>query len=531
MLVRRARTVGTITLALTFWSCQTAERPPEVWVSPRTDVQVFGPDGAPEPGIALADQIYGVGATPAAEPVDWDRVADVLQAADRATARAPQDPEGAPPEQDTGEQDPAAGTEPGEQDPDADADPAARLAIEQQRNQERLQAEARLRNAFGEAILINDDGSVTKQYFLSRGASAVFTSLLTPLEGAKPAQIPAGTNQVGGDAVDTVLGRMLGADNPVGLVFIANFEQFQNMAPRAAANTPAKLGEQGTNSLLLVTARPKALAAFENALNLFYANIPQVEIEVKVVEYATSNAVSFGIQPLDENTPTLQNLSSGRLIQQITSNFPLSAPLSGAGSTDDRGLITLGGIHDTWELNAVLEALETSNIADIKSQPRMVVRNGGVATVSTLTEQPFPKARISNQTVATTDVSFKPVGVVMDIRPEIVGTETVVLNVFISVSAVTGFAPTDPVATPIVATREATTSVHLSEGESTVIGGLVSESVFDSETKLPILGDIPILGYLFRSTTTQKQNTTLEFHITPRIRWGARGTRPSGTGF
>ena len=55
-----------------------------------------------------------------------------------------------------------------------------------------------------------------------------------------------------------------------------------------------------------------------------------------------------------------------------------------------------------------------------------------------------------------------------------------------------------------------------------MIGGLVTSSTFDFTTQVPILGDIPILGYLFRSTSTTTEKTTLEFHITPRIIRGER---------
>jgi type II secretory pathway component GspD/PulD (secretin) len=464
-------------------------------------VRTFDPDGAETDGRALADQVWGLGDR-AADPVDWDLVEAGL-----AARQDPQDPKGGVP--------PAAGAP---QDPDE----ARRL------EEERRRAEARLRIAFGDSILINDDGTVTKQYFLSQNAGAVFLNLLVPF-GSPAGQKPGVNQRFGGASLDTVLGRLLGAGNEVEVIYIENFEQFENAALRANPTVQAKLdASKAANSLLLVSARPEALSAFERALNQFYANIPQVEIEVKVVEYATSDTIAFGVTPIDANTPLLQNLKSGRLIQQITADFPLSAPLTGSSSTESRGLISLGGIHDSWELNAVLQLLQTNNVADVKSQPRMVVRNGGLATVSTLTAQPFPKARISNQTVTTTDINFQDVGIVMDIRPEIAGTETVVLNIYVSVSAVTGFAATDPVPTPIVSTRQAATSVHLKEGEATVIGGLVSEATVDLETKIPILGDIPILGYLFRSTSNQRSKTTLEFLITPRILVGPRGTLPGG---
>ena len=73
-----------------------------------------------------------------------------------------------------------------------------------------------------------------------------------------------------------------------------------------------------------------------------------------------------------------------------------------------------------------------------------------------------------------------------------------------------------------------TLTVHVPAGKTTVIGGLVQKSTFDSERKVPILGDIPILGYLFRSTSSQTTETTLAFHITPRIIQGAQGMSSFG---
>ena len=97
------------------------------------------------------------------------------------------------------------------------------------------------------------------------------------------------------------------------------------------------------------------------------------------------------------------------------------------------------------------------------------------------------------------------------------------------ISTVTAFASTDPVDTPIISSRMAVTTVHVPAGKTTVIGGLVQESTFDSERKVPILGDIPILGYLFRSTSSQTTTTVLDFLITPRIIQGPQGL-PLGGG-
>ena len=105
----------------------------------------------------------------------------------------------------------------------------------------------------------------------------------------------------------------------------------------------------------------------------------------------------------------------------------------------------------------------------------------------------------------------------MNIVPVIAGTDSVILQIYADVSAITAFAPTTPVSTPITSTRTAITTVYLKDGHTLVIGGLQSKTLFESETKVPILGDIPLLGFLFRSTSMTRNDTKVEFHITPRI--------------
>ena len=157
------------------------------------------------------------------------------------------------------------------------------------------------------------------------------------------------------------------------------------------------------------------------------------------------------------------------------------------------------------------------------------MRNGGVAAISTLTQFPFPKAKINQLgSQVATDIEFKPVGVKMNIIPTIAGTDSILLQVYADVSAITGFADTDPVVTPITSTRTAVTTVYLKDKHSLLIGGLKSQTTFENEQKVPILGDIPILGFLFRSTSIQRSDTNVAFQITPRIVTD-RGT-PVGSG-
>lgn len=379
--------------------------------------------------------------------------------------------------------------------------------------------EADIRNDFGTTVLIHGE-FVTKRYFMGGETGSLFAQLITTPGGTEPA---AGQVVVLGGEGDRTspLGAMLGGYTAE-IRRLPGFEKvpkvvLQQIAGAGGPFVPSGSGTpviESTNDLVLVTARPSDLAAFEDALNLFYANIPQVEIDVKVVEFSTSDSLAFGVGQVDTN-PTFNNLASSKLVSAITSTFALSPPL-GSGNSD-RGLLTLGGIHDGWELNAVLEALEVQGKADVLSNPKLVVRNGGTAAISTFTEYPFPNAKLIANTVTSIDVKFRPVGITLGIKPIIAGTDTVILQIHADVSAVTGFVDTQDVPTPIVSTRTAITTVHVPNKMVTIIGGLRARNRFDNESKVPLLGDIPLLGYLFRSTSTQESETNLSFFIRPRI--------------
>ena len=410
-------------------------------------------------------------------------------------------------------------------------------AIQDPQAQTRSELEAHLRGLFGPSIVIGPDGRITKQYFLVGELGPTFLKLIheirpeQPLpivEPGKPVVPPAPGTKVGGEGSRSILGQML-RGREIEITYLPDFEKLSGARiadppspSQGSAVTGAPMQVDVTNStpvaLLLVTATSAGLTAFEGALDLFYTSIPQIEITVQVIEYTNADALAFGVTGIDANTPNIDNLSSGALVQAYTSIFPLRQPVVGASPVTDVGLFTLGGIHDSWELNVILQALEANNVADITSSPKLVVRNGGVASISTLTQIPFPKARINQGINAVTaDIEFKPVGVKMNIIPVIAGKDTVLLQLYADVSAVTGFANTTPVVTPITSQRSAVTTVYLKHNHSLLIGGLKSVTSFQSETKVPILGDIPLLGFLFRSTSTSRQETSVAFQIAPRI--------------
>jgi pilus assembly protein CpaC len=152
--------------------------------------------------------------------------------------------------------------------------------------------------------------------------------------------------------------------------------------------------------------------------------------------------------------------------------------------------------------------LQNKDIAQILAQPRLVVKNGRSAGFLAGGEVP-----IVTVTANTFGVIFKPFGVRLDFIPTITLSDRIDLRVFPEVSdvgaAVNGV--------PSFIVRRSVTRVEMKEGESLILGGLLDQRVVKDLTKFPFLGDVPILGALFRSTKFSNKESELVFVITPRI--------------
>ena len=115
-----------------------------------------------------------------------------------------------------------------------------------------------------------------------------------------------------------------------------------------------------------------------------------------------------------------------------------------------------------------------------------------------------------------------------------VGTQTVALNIDVEASAQSGSSVSfvlqngQAISNPIISRRAAKTVVYLEPGQAVILGGLISERTVDSENKVPFLGTIPILGYLFKSTFKRKEQTNVLFFIRPRILQGSDLNREFG---
>jgi pilus assembly protein CpaC len=181
------------------------------------------------------------------------------------------------------------------------------------------------------------------------------------------------------------------------------------------------------------------------------------------------------------------------------------------------GVDFIGGYRDPGDfgINYFVDAAIDNNLAKILAKPTLISRSGQTANVLVGGEIPIPVA----QEFGSVSVEFKTFGVAVEFTPTVMGAERINMEVAPEVSEpdFTLGADVGGFLTPGFVTRRASTNVELADGQSFAIAGLLNEQTTEFIEKYPLLGDIPILGALFRSSDFRRQETELVIIVTPRL--------------
>jgi pilus assembly protein CpaC len=164
-----------------------------------------------------------------------------------------------------------------------------------------------------------------------------------------------------------------------------------------------------------------------------------------------------------------------------------------------------------------IEAAVDKNLAKVLAKPTLLARSGQTASFLVGGEIPIPVAQ--GGAFGSITVEFKSFGIGIEFTPTVLGPDRIHLEVSPEVSApdFTLATVAGGFSTPGFVTRRASTSLELADGQSYAIAGLLKDDTFEFVEKYPLLGDIPILGALFRSTSYQRQETELVMIVTPRL--------------
>ena len=272
---------------------------------------------------------------------------------------------------------------------------------------------------------------------------------------------------------------------------------------------------EGTNSIV-VSAEPSMMASLSNIIRQLDIRRAQVLVEAIIVEVSEGDGISLNSQfaTLAGGTSFNDNgVSTGEAIAaayQVSVDDDDLDGLTEVLSSISGGIFGFAG--DDWGL--MIQALNSSSTSNILATPSITTLDNQEASFIVGDEVPVLTGSTSssgNDNPFQT-IERKEVGIKLSVTPQINDSDTVQLTVEQEVSNVQGQTTVDI----IFATRSVKTTVMAKSGETVIIGGLINEVVNESEDKVPLLGDIPYLGVLFRSTqsSTEKRNLMIFLRAT-----------------
>jgi len=240
---------------------------------------------------------------------------------------------------------------------------------------------------------------------------------------------------------------------------------------------------------------PERLAAIKREIAMLDVPVTSVVLETEFVELSETGARNLG---LDFNN------ANG----QITAvNVDYSKGFPGFSDTP-----RLGGVNAAFQV--ALYAQIAKGEGKIVSKPRISAQSGATAKIVTGDALPIlTSIALSGVNAVQQQVEYVNVGVTLQIAPRVSDDGFVTAHVFAVVSSVTGFSQ----GYPTISQREASTSATVRDGEPFVIGGLTEESRILNKSKLPLLGDLPLLGALFTTEHTSQAKRDLYIVVTPHI--------------
>jgi general secretion pathway protein D len=302
-------------------------------------------------------------------------------------------------------------------------------------------------------------------------------------------------------------------------------------APLVAAAAPSTGGfiqaDPATNSLIITAPEPlyRQVRAMIDQLDTRRA---QVYIESIIVEVQGDNAADFGFQwqgLLGQQGDRFgfaagTNLSVGGA-NIISLSQTTAGQTGGALPGEGLNLALLKNYGGTYALAAIANLLQKQGNTNIMSTPNLITLDNEEAKIVVGSNVPFVTGQFTSTGTGTTNpfqtIERKDVGITLRIRPQIGEGGTVRMTIFQESSDVIAQAPGTASAGPTTTKRSIESTIVVDDGQIIVLGGLIQDRYEESQQKVPLLGDIPGLGALFRSETRSRKRSNLMVFLRPVV--------------
>jgi type IV pilus assembly protein PilQ len=276
-------------------------------------------------------------------------------------------------------------------------------------------------------------------------------------------------------------------------------------------------GTNGTNSGTSLSNGTNGTASLTSGSNNSTSNTTTNGTPTTTSTTGTNSAITNTNTGNTASTNTSGSTLSNTITTAVTQATNVAAGTIGTGTSSN----VLSAVFSADQFKLVLSALQQLNNAKIVSNPTIVTLNNTEASINVGQQYPIPSYTFNQQT-GTFEVSgfiYKDIGIILKVTPQVNARGFIRLTLAPEVSqnqGTTSFGGASGASIPIIGTRKAVTQVSLKDGYTMGIGGLISTNFNTGTNKIPILGDIPIIGYLFKSEARNNTVDNLVIFITAK---------------
>ncbi len=272
--------------------------------------------------------------------------------------------------------------------------------------------------------------------------------------------------------------------------------------------------DERTNSLIIRDI-PANLELIEGVIEKLDATTPQVLIEAKIVETNLTNQENLGVDwVVKASTVGSKRPTTWPFTRRSNNKFvPDNIPADTTATDFSYGTLNFS------QVQAVLELLRSRTDTNILSNPRIVTLDNQKASIVVGSQYPIPTYTY-NEEQARLQVSgweYMDIGIIFEVTPHVNNAGMVTLEVQPKVTDILDFVTVENTSLPRLSNESASTKVLIKNGETLVIAGLIKDKTSDIKKKIPIIGDIPILGLAFQKSEKAVTKTDLLIFVTPHI--------------
>ncbi|MBI4777936.1 AMIN domain-containing protein [Candidatus Desantisbacteria bacterium] len=241
-------------------------------------------------------------------------------------------------------------------------------------------------------------------------------------------------------------------------------------------------------------------------------NFPRIEQLIKDIDTETKQ-VMIEAKIVEVYLDKTNQLGFMWSIKDLVEGFQASSLMTETMPGGDRGEFIYRKLTSGYDITGMISAMVSEGKANVLSSPRIMTLHGKEAHIMVGEEIPYQQTTTSQAGIVQSNVVFRQVGVQLTVTPFINPNNCVTLTVRPEVSSFKGWASQ----TPILSNKSSLTQLLVKDGETVIIGGIIDDHGSNKTSKVPIFGDLPFIGSLFRLDMSENRKTELVIFITPHI--------------